>query len=183
VHQNDPETRTPAEVLGEAYAQHRTELRHFFARQSRSAQNAEDLVQEIYVQLLRFPPTETLRQPLDYLYKIAWHVVNRANRRAQMEQQQFVTGDSDTLDWLAGRSGRLWAGDVSEQLSTEQQLQRILGQLPQACQTAIVLLRRDGLSYKEIALEMGVSIHTVKKYIARALTHFKTYFKSIERDR
>jgi RNA polymerase sigma-70 factor (ECF subfamily) len=181
VHQDDPEPADVNGTLGEVYAQHKAELRHFFARQLRSAQNAEDLVQEIYVQLLRFPPTETLRQPLDYLYKIAWHVVNRANRRTQIEQQQFVSGDSEMLDRLAGRSGRLWAGDISEQLSTEQQLQRILGQLPHACRTAIILLRRDGLSYQEIADEMGVSVHSVKKYIARALTHFKTYFKTIEK--
>jgi len=182
VHQKETPLTMAGDALGEVYQQYRGELRRFFAHRH-SGQNAEDLVQEIYVQLLRFPPNETLRRPLDYLYRIAWHVVNRANQRANMEQQRLVTGDPETLDWLSGRSGRLWAGDISEQLSNEQQVQRILGQLPQACQTAIILLRRDGLSYQEIATEMGVSIHSVKKYVARALAHFKANFASVDHDR
>jgi RNA polymerase sigma factor (sigma-70 family) len=169
------------EALGEMYAEYRAELRRFFARQSRNVHNAEDLLQEMYLTLLRFPPKETLRQPLDYLFRAAWHVVNNANRRAQQEQEKAASGDHETLDWLSGRSGRLWAGDIAEQLSTEQQLQRLLGPLPPACQTAIILLRRDGLTYQEIAVEMGVSVHTVKKYIARALAHFNAAFKAAER--
>src|SRR5690242_13869657 len=103
------------------YSEYRGELRRFFARQSRHAQNADDLLQEMYLMLLRFPPAEPLRRPLDYLFKAAWHVVNRANKRAQDEQRRAVSGDNERLDWLAGRSGRLWAGDIAEQLSTEQQ--------------------------------------------------------------
>jgi RNA polymerase sigma factor (sigma-70 family) len=171
---NAPALKMTDQDLGEMYEQYRPELRRFFARRSRSAQNAEDLVQEIYVQLLRFPPTETLRRPQDYLYKIAWRVVNRANQRAHLDEHQMVTADSDTLEWLSAQSATPWAPDISEQLGTREQLQRLLAQLPSAWQVAVVLLRRDGFSYEEIASVMGVSIHTVKKYIAHALAHFKT---------
>jgi RNA polymerase sigma-70 factor (ECF subfamily) len=149
--------------IGQAYEQYRSELRRFLARQSRRPQNPDDLVQEVYMQLLRFPPRETLREPQAYLYKIAWNVVNRSNLRAQQE----------TLAFSKNIERHLWTDDAADQLNAEQELTRALEQLPRPCQAAIVLFKRDGLSYQEIATEMGISIHTVKKYIARAIVHFK----------
>jgi len=171
-------TGMAAEAIGEAYELYRDELRRFVARQSRATQNADDLVQEVYVQLLRFPPRQVLRAPQAYLYRIAWHVVNRANQRAQQEP---LTYEPSVLERMPGRGGSLWADEVGDELDAEQQLSLTLSQLPRACQAAIVLLKRDGLSYKQIAVELGVSIHTVKKYIARAITHFKTQLKTAKR--
>lgn len=177
---NIGEIATGPAGVGEAYELYRSELKRFVARQSRAAQNVEDLVQEIYVQLLRFPPRETLREPQAYLYRIAWHVVNRANQRARQEP---VTYDPSVLERLSGQAGSLWSDEAGHELVAEQELSQALGQLPPGCQAAIVLFKRDGLSYKQIAVEMGISIHTVKKYIARAIAHFKAQRKTFREGR
>ena len=54
----------------------------------------------------------------------------------------------------------------------------VLARLPRACQFALLRQYRDNRSYKEIAAEMGVSPHAVKKYIGRALNEFRMHFNS-----
>lgn len=165
-----PQERMSVEAVGEAYERYREELRHFMTRRARMMQDADDLVQEVYMQLLRFPPAEALREPQSYLYRIAWHVVNQANRRSQ---QQAAPYEPMVLERMMGGSLEFRAGDAAERLAAEQQLMRALSQLPRPCQAAIILFKRDGLSYKEIAAELAISEHTVKKHIARAIVHFK----------
>lgn len=164
----------PLEAVGKAYERYRVELRNFMSRRARMVQDADDLVHEVYMQLLRFPPAEALREPQSYLYRIAWHVVNSANLRLQREP---ATYEPATLERMTSGMSDYRASDAADGLMVEQQLARVLSQLPRPCQAAIVLFKRDGLSYKEIAEQLGISVHTVKKYIARAIVHFKACSK------
>jgi len=144
-------------------------------------EDADDLVQALWERLLRYPPREAVMAPQDYLYRVAWMVLHRHRARRRLDQAR-ITYDQDVIEKLADRPVAAPYGDILEQLCTEQQLARILGQLPPHWQAAIVLLKRDGLSYQEIAGELGLSVHTVKKYIARALAHFKSRLSSADRE-
>jgi RNA polymerase sigma factor (sigma-70 family) len=154
-----------------AFEQYRPELRRFLRTRAHSSQNADDLAQEVYLRILRFPPREVIRQPQAYLYRIASNVVHDYNLRLQQEQISF---DSDTLDTLSEHPLELSADELPDQLSAEQELQRVLARLPKAWQAALVLRKRDGLSYPDIARRLGVSVHAVKKYIARAVAYSRT---------
>jgi RNA polymerase sigma factor (sigma-70 family) len=183
VHKNDPRPRTPPEPLEQAYEQYRAELRRFFKCQLREPQTVDDLMQMVVERLLRYPPQGVLRQPQRYLYRIAWRVLNEANRRAQREQRQLISCDVQELEALADEFGTLWTQSSAEEDVEEERLESVLCQLPKACQVALLRQRRDGLSYKDIAAELGVSVHTVKSYIVRALEHFRTHFQMNRRER
>ena len=43
--------------------------------------------------------------------------------------------------------------------------------LPERCRQAFLLHRVSGLSYNDIARELGVSVSSVEKYILQALKH------------
>ena len=45
--------------------------------------------------------------------------------------------------------------------------------LPERCQEAFILRKIDGLSYKEIAASMDLSVKTVENILARALLECK----------
>ncbi len=180
--QNSPDAAALArKAIVEAYEQYRPELKRFFARQSRS-EDADDLVQAMWERLLRYPPREEVLAPQEYLYRVAWMVLHRYRTRGRLDQNR-VTYDQEAVDQHAQEAAGPAHSDIVEQLYTEQQLERILGQLPPHWQAAIILLKRDGLSYQEIAKELGLSVHTVKKYIARALAHFKSQLTHADRER
>lgn len=51
----------------------------------------------------------------------------------------------------------------------EEQLRIVINELPEQCRTVFQLSRFDGLKYKEIADQLGLSVRTVETQIRRAL--------------
>jgi RNA polymerase sigma-70 factor (ECF subfamily) len=65
---------------------------------------------------------------------------------------------------------------VEDTVAAQQTLDTVeqaLFDLPSKCRQAFVLHRQSGLSYPEIAQELGVSTSMVEKYIIQALKHFR----------
>ncbi|MEG1679712.1 MAG: sigma factor, partial [Stenotrophomonas sp.] len=58
-----------------------TELHRYLRRRVNEAQDLGDLVQEVYLRLLRVQNIETVRNPLAYIYGIAAHVASEFNMR------------------------------------------------------------------------------------------------------
>jgi RNA polymerase sigma-70 factor (ECF subfamily) len=59
-------------------------------------------------------------------------------------------------------------------LSTLQEIDTLLDQLPAKVRKAFLLAQLDGLTYIEIGQKMGVSDRMVKKYMSRAMLHCLT---------
>lgn len=160
-----------ADLIGRAYAEYSGELRSFLARRSRRKHSSDDLMQEIYLELLRYSPRGVVREPQAYLYKIAWHVVNRYNAQVQHDA---VPHEPVELDRIASRTGATPADEAEAGLDAEQRVIQALSELPPLYGAALILSRRDGLSYSEIARELRISVHTVRKYLTRAVAHLKS---------
>lgn len=169
--------RNPLKPIGlhGAFEQYRAELRRFL-RGRAQAQTVNDLAQEVYLRILRFPPSDVVLQPQAYLYRVASNVVHDFNLRAQAER---VIYDSEVAESLAEHHpAELAVDSFEERLASQQELARVLAPLPPAWQAALIMRKRDGLSYVEIARELGVSVHAVKKYIARAVAELRSAKKS-----
>ena len=74
---------------------------------------------------------------------------------------------------LAARPEALAISPEEQQiiLDTLLAIDAMLNTLPLKVRRAFLLSRLDGLSYREIAAELGVSERMVKKYMARAMLH------------
>jgi RNA polymerase sigma factor (sigma-70 family) len=152
--------------LGQAYEQHREELRSFFRSSLRQSDGVDDLIQELYIALIRYPPREPLRDPAAYLYKIAWHLLQRFNKRARRAPE---TADHETLEKLSRQSGE----DVAAELGAEQQLIALLEELPPLYGAVLLLNRRDGMNYSQIAERLNLSVSQVRRYLGQTLMHLK----------
>ena len=78
----------------------------------------------------------------------------------------------------AGDDGTLLPRDLEGQISDEEAMERsavearlweAVEALPEMRRKCLLMAKRDGLSYKEIAQELGISEHTVRNHISRAL--------------
>jgi RNA polymerase sigma factor (sigma-70 family) len=149
-------------------AEHGTRLRRFLFARVRNAADAADLLQEVFLRLIRVSDHETIRMPEAYVFALANHVLYQ-HRLRRTRQPETV----DILDVLA-EVERAPDSDPADQAHTAQrveQLERSLSQLSPRARAALVLHRRDGFSLEEIASQLGVSRPMAKKYLAKALLH------------
>jgi RNA polymerase sigma-70 factor (ECF subfamily) len=155
-------------LVGRLFAEHRAALQSFFLRRIRSKADAADLAQEVYVRMLRVHDLESIRNPVSYLYTVA---INLVKEHAVLDRRQASGVDIDEIP-------------VQEQLATlptfdgdldaTQRVARlgvVLKQLRPKCRAAVELRFTHGLSYREIAMHLGVSAQMAKKYVAQALSH------------
>lgn len=70
----------------------------------------------------------------------------------------------------AGEAGA-FPEEHESQLETLQLIDRMLDGLKGKTREAFLLSQLDGLTYSEIALKLGVSVSSVKKYVAKAIEH------------
>jgi RNA polymerase sigma-70 factor (ECF subfamily) len=160
-----------ARNINNEFASYREDLRRFVARQLNSRQEADDVVQDIYQELLRYPARDAILNPRAWLWRIAWRVLNVA-RETRRKARSHIAVDPMIIEEWANRSGFQTAASVESQLEAADELLAALNELPAPTQIAIVRSRRDGWSLEAIAKELGVSTHMVEKHITRALAHF-----------
>ena len=155
--------------VAELERRHGSRLRRFLASRLRSAAaDASDLVQEVFLRLLRIDRHETIRSSESYLFTIAFHVLHQhAMRRAATPETMDVAA---LVEELASGPDNDPAGRAETQQRLEA-LQGALQELSPKAQAVLLLHRRDGYSLEEIGTQLGVSRAMAAKYLAKALLH------------
>jgi RNA polymerase sigma-70 factor (ECF subfamily) len=141
-------------------------LHRYLMRRLSDPHTARDIAQEAFLRLHRVPHAELIRAPQAYLFRIASNLVWELQ---QHQRRSVVRFDSRMVDCVAERVSDPVNIDPGEHIDMQRQLESVLAQLPLLHATILLLKKRDGKSCAEIASELGISIHTVKKYLFRAL--------------
>ena len=150
------------------FAEHRNALQAFFYRRIKAKHDAADLVQEVYLRILRVKDADAIRNPEGYLYAVATNLVYE---HSVLARRNAVPTDPDQV--LVEDDSARSAG-FEELFDTETRvvrLREVLAQLPPKCRATVNLKYQHGLSYQEIAERLGVSPHMVQKYLGTALAH------------
>lgn len=165
----DPDKEAPepvAQTVGEMCAEFGVRLRRFIAGRVRVPHSANDLAQEVYLRLLRFPSQDVIKNPAAYMYRVALNVVQDFNVREQAERVRF---DSEALQALADQLDDTWVDDLGERLSVAQEVERLVTRLSPTLKAVLILCKRDGRSYEEVGELLDMSPNTVKKHLADAI--------------
>lgn len=162
----------PMAESGKAFVErlfaHRGALQAFFYRRLRTKSDAVDLVQEVYLRMLRVGNTDAIRNPEAYLFTVARNLLqeNAALDRRQAKSVSFE--EADATPPLTEVPGFEAGVDAARRIT---RLNTVLGELSPKCFTAVILQYRHELSYQEIAERLEVSPRMVKKYLTQALSH------------
>ncbi len=139
------------------------ELVRFLGNRMSNRAEAEDLAQEVYLRLLRVEEPNAIHDPRSFALRVASNVAYewRMSARNRFEHTNEPVDAPDER------------GDPYRKLLHAQQMQRFARALDvlSPIQRAIVLLhRRDGLTYEEIARIVGLSVQMVNKHLARSIS-------------
>lgn len=153
------------EELEQAFKAHARELRAFLYRQLQSTDTAADLTQETYLRLLRQPPIKPVDNLRAFIFRIARnlaidHVRSRDSRERHDQSLAYlyeVTGESPELIDLVA---------ADEELQT---LNDAIQRMGEPRRSIFMKCRLQGMSYRDVAREHGVSLSSVEKHMAGAL--------------
>jgi RNA polymerase sigma-70 factor (ECF subfamily) len=151
-------------------ASHGTQLRRFLYARLRNVSDVPDIVQEVYLRMLRIPNIESIRSPEAYLFTVAQHVV------LQHALRQSAAPPSVELTQMLDPPAAAHDTDPALALDAHQCLERLqlaLEELTPKARATFMLHRRDGLSFDEIGARLEISRPMVKKYLMRALMHLR----------
>ena len=147
-------------------------LINFFYRSLQSVEEAEDLTQMVYLRIYRSAPKyQPTAKFSTYLFHIARRLLINEYRRRQRKPLQSV----DPAELRASTPGR----DQLELLEIEEAFNSALQSLPENQRLAILLLKQQELSYREISQIMEATESAVKTWIFRARQHLRKELRNL----
>lgn len=164
--------------LGVLFERHQRPLYNFFLRLTGRTAVSEDLVQEVFLRVLKYRHTyRGQSQFRTWLYQIA------RNARADHYRKRWRESE---LDDEMGRTVPSPAPAVSEVLAESQEAELIreaLQQLPDDKREVLVLSRYHDMRYEEIGRVLGCTEGTVKVRVHRAMKELRAAYDALVRER
>ncbi len=150
---------------------HEAALTRFIRRNWRNESDVADLRQDIYAKIYTAARRQLPLNPRAFLFTTARnHLINTA-KRAKIVSFDLVA-DLETAFPDAA------AGDLDQQLTAREELRRVqagLARLPPRCRQVMTLRRIEGLSTREVAAHLDISISTVEQQMVHGLRALADY--------
>lgn len=152
------------EAFDKIYGIYAGRLHAFGMRYLKSTAEAEELVQSVFLKLWENHSRIDLALSFrSYLFTIAYNDICKLFRR-QGYLQKYVL---ETL--YENRQSSNTAEEGTEYRSVLEEVQRLLGTLPESQKKAFIMSKIEGKTSKEVATQLGLSPGTVDNYISGAL--------------
>jgi RNA polymerase sigma factor (sigma-70 family) len=152
-------------------ARHGRPLLKFFVSRLPNAADAPDLVQEVYLRLLRHERLDLIRCPEAYLFTIASNIAHEHQLKLPSRTPHIALEDTPPEELPADVAAFATAAPEASVIRSDRirQLEGVLSQLSPKARATLIWHRRDGQTYEEIGARLGISRNMVKKYLSRAL--------------
>ena len=152
---------------------HGPSLERFLTRKLENPADASEVAQEAYLRIYRLQHPEQLDNARAFLFQVASNLAIDQLRRRTLHFR-FLKTEAQEQGGAEPVSHNAETASPEHILSAREKLERIyraVDKLPEKCRQAFLLHRNAGMSYSEIARELGVSVSSVEKYILQALKH------------
>ncbi|MFB3902104.1 MAG: RNA polymerase sigma factor [Acidobacteriota bacterium] len=165
-------------MLGVLFERHHLAMFNFFLRLTGRRDIAEDLVQELFLRMLKYRHNyESEGHYPAWMYQIARRVHLDYRRRTRPEQRQESTEESGAGDQLAGNHPL--PEEVFLKREEVELIRTALAQLPAEKRELLILARYQQLKYQEIAEILDCEVGTVKARVFRALEELASAFENL----
>jgi RNA polymerase sigma factor (sigma-70 family) len=153
---------------------YRSSLMRYISRYIHQPQDIEDIVHETFLRTYAAGISTQIQSPRAFLFKTAKNLALKHLDKSSVRLTDYV-GDLDALE-------------VSmDEFSTEAQVEtqerflafcRAVRTLPLQCRRVFILRKVYGLTQKEVAEQLEISISTVEKHLAQGIIKCHQYMRS-----
>jgi len=158
------------ETLGVLFERYHAPLYNFYTKLTGDRALSEDLVQEVFLRILRHRKTFRPGTPFRaWIYQIARNARIDHFRKSRPQ----VPFEPEMAPAVA-------TGDPAQQQQESELLHRALMELPEEKRELLVLCRFQELPYEEVARLVGCGVSTVKVRIHRAMQDLRQVFHQLQ---
>jgi RNA polymerase sigma factor (sigma-70 family) len=158
------------EMLGALFERYHVALFNFFYKLTGERSTSEDLVQEVFLRILKYRHTY---RP-DTAFR-AWMYQIARNARVDLLRRRHPE-----VTWEPELSGSFQPRDPAQKDQEAALLHAALLRLPEDKREVLVLSRFQDLKYEQIADILGCELSTVKVKVHRALQELRDNFQKLE---
>lgn len=145
------------------------EILRFLSGRIADRSTAADLAQESYARAYAAQTAgSSIDDPRAMLYRIARNLLVDHHRHTAVRAEIEIHAEDDVVTRVHGPRGLEPETAAASRQGVISLVDTIDG-LPPRCRQAFMLNRFDGLSYAEVAIEMGISVKMVEQHIKLAL--------------
>lgn len=139
-------------------------------KMTRSADEAEEIVQEVFVNLwLRRRVLANVENPSGYLFTILYNKIYAHFKKLAAERQMMIKLGERTPESRCSVEEEFYLKE------TNRLLNELVGRLPPRQKQIYVLSKQEGLSRDEIAKRLQISPHTVKNHLQEAVKFIRLH--------
>jgi RNA polymerase sigma factor (sigma-70 family) len=128
----------------------------------------EDLLQQCYLKI--WERIEVIRDPAEALPLVKTYARNLLIDEVRRRMRE----DAQWLENLEKETGSITESYISDNGRAQlQALDKAIDRLPENCREVFLMHREKGMSYREIAEQLSLSVSMVEKYMSRAIRLLK----------
>ena len=148
------------QLISNYYSEHRDEIINFIAVRIMDATEAEDIVQDIFLRLLRGHHLMTPETLPAYIYTMSRHAVSDHYRRRRVyeEYEHYIKKSDSTTEMESVISAR----------QLMERMERSLARLSEECRTVYRLHIYDGMKVSEISQQLSLPYKQVENRLGQA---------------
>jgi RNA polymerase sigma-70 factor (ECF subfamily) len=169
-----PADKIAATVPGnELAARFSAPLLTYFLRRIRDRAQAEDLVQDVLLRVIRARESDVIERPESYVFKVAANLLKDLRRQTGRHptiplSRMLNDAEDDILPGLVEERSpeRMLAGETSLA-----EVLRALAELNELTRNIFILFRLERVKQKDIAALYGIAQSTVEKHVMKAVLH------------
>jgi len=169
---NAAKTKTEKDTNGDnalsisaAFIENESFIKKFLARFFYQPQDIEDVAQEAYLRAYVAEQSKHIERPKAFLFRVAKNIaLNKLGKKSQQ-----IT---DYIEDLGGSEVIQGTSNVVDELEAEQALGlycEAVATLPDKCRQVFLLRKVHGLTHKEIAQRMSLSVSSIEKYLFKGV--------------
>jgi RNA polymerase sigma factor (sigma-70 family) len=157
------------QALAPLFDRHNAALLNFYLRTTGNRASSEDLVQDVFVRILKYRRTyRPGSRFLTWMYHIARHA-----------RADYLRKRRGEIEWDDTYAAPVLPGDPAELAQHRHWLALALQRLPDEKREVLVLSRFQGLRYEEIGQLLNCESGAVKVRVHRAMRELREYFHQI----
>ena len=150
-------------------------IKRFLSRFFPRAQDVDDLAQETFLRAFAAEAERDVLSPRAFLYRIAKNLALNERERLSHRTTSFIEDYPDPS--VIGASDQVSGEDVVEGRQKMAIFAEAISALPPQCRRVFLLRKVQGLSQKDVAQRLGLSVSTVEKHLATGLVKCSEYLK------